>query len=77
MKQQFSRVKSRPSETVKTNSRDCKAIHMETGEPVTTNDVMTEAGRLEIAPVPLKNIIDNLCSSGRLIRPRWDQLSPV
>tara|TARA_B100000287_G_scaffold82308_1_gene74971 strand:+ start:291 stop:2408 length:2118 start_codon:yes stop_codon:yes gene_type:complete len=54
-----------------------KRIHMETGEPVTTNDVMTEAGRLEIAPGTAEDIIDNLCSSGRLMRPRWDQLSPV
>lgn len=55
-----------------------KRIYSETGDIVPLIDVLTEAGRLEISRDVAQDIIDNLCTDGRLMRPRgYDTLQPV
>ena len=55
-----------------------KRIYSETGDIVSLMDVLTEAGRLEISRDVAQDIIDNLCTDGRLMRPRgYDTLQPV
>ena len=55
-----------------------KRIYSETGDIVPLMDVLTEAGRLEISRDVAQDIIDNLCTDGRLMRPRgYDTLQPV
>ena len=55
-----------------------RRIHLETGEVVALNDVLTEAGRMDIPRGKAEDLIDALCRDGRLMRPGgWDTLQPV
>ena len=54
-----------------------RRMHAETGAAVDLNDVLTEAGRLDISRDVAEDIIDTLCTNGTLMRPVYDTLAPV
>jgi len=55
-----------------------RRIHAETGEIVSLNDVLTEAGRSDINRDSAEDLIDLLCRDGRLMRPGgYETLQPV
>ena len=54
-----------------------RRIHMETGQPVPLNDVFNEAARLDIARDAAEDIIEAMCTDGRLFRPLYDTLAPA
>ena len=55
-----------------------RRIHVETGQVVSLNDVLTEAGRSDITRDAAEDLIDALCRDGRLMRPGgYETLQPV
>ena len=55
-----------------------RRIHVETGQVVSLNDVLTEAGRNDITRDAAEDLIDALCRDGRLMRPGgYETLQPV
>ena len=55
-----------------------KRIHSDTGNVVSLNDVLTEAGRSDISRDAAQDIIDLLVRDGALMRPRgYETLAPV
>ena len=55
-----------------------RRLHVETGEIVSLNDVLTEAGRSDISRDVAEDLIDALCRDGRLMRPGgYETLQPV
>ena len=55
-----------------------RRLHVETGQVVSLNDVLTEAGRSDIARDAAEDLIDALCRDGRLMRPGgYETLQPV
>ena len=55
-----------------------RRIHVETGQVVSLNDVLTEAGRSDISRDAAEDLIDALCRDGRLMRPGgYETLQPV
>ena len=55
-----------------------RRLHIETGEIVSLNDVLTEAGRGDISRDVAEDLIDALCRDGRLMRPGgYETLQPV
>ena len=55
-----------------------RRIHVETGQVVSLNDVLTEAGRSDITRDAAEDLIDALCRDGRLMRPSgYETLQPV
>ena len=54
-----------------------RRIHMETGQPVPLNDVFNEAARLDITRDAAEDIIEAMCTDGRLFRPLYDTLAPA
>ncbi len=55
-----------------------RRIHAETGQVVSLNDVLTEAGRSDITRDAAEDLIDALCRDGRLMRPSgYETLQPV
>jgi replicative DNA helicase Mcm len=55
-----------------------RRIYVETGQIVSLNDVLTEAGRSDITRDAAEDLIDALCRDGRLMRPSgYETLQPV
>ena len=54
-----------------------RRIHMETGEVADRNDVLTEAGHIDINRDTAEDIIEALIRDGRLITPNYDTLQAV
>ena len=55
-----------------------RRIYVETGQVVSLNDVLTEAGRSDIARDAAEDLVDALCRDGRLVRPGgYETLQPV
>ena len=55
-----------------------RRIHLDTGgQPVPLNDVFNEAARLDIARDAAEDIIEAMCTDGRLFRPLYDTLAPA
>ena len=54
-----------------------RRIHLETGQPVPLNDVINEAERIDIHRSSAEDIIEAMCTDGRLFRPLYDTLAPA
>ena len=46
-----------------------RRIHVETGQVVSLNDVLTEANRCDISRDAAEDLVDALCRDGKLMRP--------
>jgi hypothetical protein len=51
-----------------------RRIQLETGDAVNRNDVLTEAGHMDINRDTAEDIIEALLSDGRFFTPRFDTL---
>ena len=54
-----------------------RRIHLETGQPAPLNDVFNEAERIDINRSSAEEIIEAMCTDGRLFRPLYDTLAPA